>query len=98
MTATSAVVDPDISEKNMLKTVTTCDSPPRTCPTSVSERLATRTTTLDELISSGMIEAIAQAVDDLFDREQRDQHPAERDRRVKRRDRRVRGQTEAAKS
>src|SRR4030081_3969566 len=52
MTATSAVVDPDISEKNMLKTVTTCDRPPRICPTSVSERLATRTTTSDELISS----------------------------------------------
>src|SRR5262245_4602507 len=52
MTATSAVVDPDISEKNMLKTVTTCERPPRMCPTSVNERLATLTTTLDELISS----------------------------------------------
>ena len=29
ITATSAVVDPDISEKNMLKTVTTWDRPPR---------------------------------------------------------------------
>jgi len=38
MTATSAVVDPDISEKNMLKTTTTCDSPPLMCPTSDSDR------------------------------------------------------------
>src|ERR1700674_3938336 len=52
ITATSAVVEPDISEKNMLKTVTTCDRPPRTCPTSVSDRLATLTTTFEELISS----------------------------------------------
>src|ERR1051325_6238524 len=52
MTATSAVVEPDISEKNMLKTVTTCDRPPRMWPTSASERLATRITTLEELISS----------------------------------------------
>src|SRR3954467_5605205 len=52
MTATSAVVEPDISEKNMLKTTTTCDSPPLMWPTSDSDRLATRTTTLAELISS----------------------------------------------
>src|SRR5882724_10274247 len=52
MTATSAVVDPDISEKNMLKTTTTCDSPPLICPTSDSDRLAIRTTTFAELMSS----------------------------------------------
>src|SRR5882672_3450048 len=52
MTATSAVVDPDISEKNMLKTTTTCDSPPLICPTSDTERLAILTTTLAELMSS----------------------------------------------
>ncbi len=52
ITATSAVVEPDISEKNMLKTVTTWDSPPRICPTRVSDRFATRCTTLVELISS----------------------------------------------
>ena len=52
MTATSAVVEPDISEKNMLNTVTTCDRPPRICPTSASDRFATRTTTFAELISS----------------------------------------------
>src|SRR5450631_460416 len=52
MTATSAVVDPDISEKNMLKTTTTCDSPPRICPTSDSDRFAILTTTLAELMSS----------------------------------------------
>src|ERR1700733_2673863 len=52
MTATSAVVDPDISEKNMLKTTTTCDSPPLICPTSETDRLAILTTTLAELISS----------------------------------------------
>ena len=52
ITATSAVVDPDISEKNMLNTVTTWERPPRTWPTKASERLTTRTTTLAELISS----------------------------------------------
>src|SRR6185369_16594424 len=52
MTATSAVVDPDISEKNMLKTTTTCDSPPLMCPTSDSDKLAIRTTTFAELMSS----------------------------------------------
>src|SRR6201989_2579086 len=52
ITATSAVVDPDISEKNMLKTTTTCDSPPRICPTSDTERLAILTTTFAELMSS----------------------------------------------
>jgi hypothetical protein len=52
MTATSAVVEPDISEKNMLNTVTTWDRPPRMWPTKAMERLATRTTTLAELISS----------------------------------------------
>jgi hypothetical protein len=36
----------------MLKTVTTCDRPPRMWPTSASARLATRMTTLAELISS----------------------------------------------
>src|SRR5437016_4806446 len=50
------------------------------------------------LLRFGMIEAVAQAVDDLLDREQRDEHAAERDRRVERRNRRVRGQTKAAKS
>src|SRR5229473_5413651 len=55
MTATSAVVDPDISEKNMLKTTTTCDSPPRICPTSDNDRLAIRTTTLAELMSSANV-------------------------------------------
>jgi hypothetical protein len=38
MTATSAVVEPDISEKNMEKTTTTCDKPPLMCPTSDTER------------------------------------------------------------
>ena len=52
MTATSAVVEPDISEKNMLNTVTTCDRPPRMWPTSASDRLVIRLTTLAELISS----------------------------------------------
>src|SRR5258708_2632625 len=52
MTATSAVVDPDISEKNIENTTTTCDSPPLMWPTSDTERLAMRTTTLAELISS----------------------------------------------
>ena len=52
MTATSAVVDPDISEKNMLKTTTTCDSPPRIWPTKDNDRLAILTTTLAELMSS----------------------------------------------
>src|SRR6201993_2350339 len=52
ITATSAVVDPDISEKNMLKTTTTCDSPPLICPTSDTDKLAMRTTTLAELMSS----------------------------------------------
>ena len=36
----------------MLKTTTTCDSPPLICPTSDSDRLAIRTTTLAELINS----------------------------------------------
>src|ERR1700759_88325 len=52
ITATSAVVDPDISEKNMLKTTTTCDNPPRIWPTSDSDKLAMRTTTFAELMSS----------------------------------------------
>src|SRR5262249_59111439 len=52
ITATSAVVEPDISEKNMLNTATVCDRPPRIWPTSASERLDTRTTTLAELINS----------------------------------------------
>src|SRR5438034_1025662 len=52
MTATSAVVEPDISEKNIEKTTTTCDSPPLTCPTSHTDRLAMRTTTFAELMSS----------------------------------------------
>ena len=51
-TATSADDDPDIPEKNMLNTVTTCASPPRTWPTSACDRLAIRTTTLAEVISS----------------------------------------------
>src|SRR5499426_3704974 len=48
ITATSAVVEPDISEKNMLNTVTTWDSPPRIWPTNAIDKLATRTTTLAE--------------------------------------------------
>ena len=36
----------------MLKTTTTCDSPPLIWPTSDTDRLAIRTTTLAELISS----------------------------------------------
>ena len=52
MTATSAVVEPDISEKNMLNTATVCDRPPRMCPTRASDRLEMRTTTLAELMSS----------------------------------------------
>src|ERR1700749_1554661 len=52
MTATSAVVEPDISEKNIENTTTTCDSPPLIWPTSDTERLAMRTTTFAELMSS----------------------------------------------
>src|SRR5215471_2972647 len=52
ITATSAVVEPDISEKNMLNTVTTWDRPPRMCPTSAIDRVTSRATTLAELISS----------------------------------------------
>ena len=36
----------------MLNTTTTCDSPPRMCPTSATDRVAIRCTTLAELISS----------------------------------------------
>ena len=46
------MVEPDISEKNIENTTTTCDSPPLICPTSDTERLAMRTTTLAELMSS----------------------------------------------
>ena len=46
------MVDPDISEKNIENTTTTCDSPPLMCPTSDTERLAMRTTTFAELMSS----------------------------------------------
>src|ERR1700760_66773 len=52
ITATSAVVEPDISEKNIENTTTTCDNPPLICPTSETDRLAMRTTTLAELMSS----------------------------------------------
>src|ERR1043165_8105226 len=52
ITATSAVVEPDISEKNIENTTTTCDSPPLIWPTSDTDRLAMRTTTLAELMSS----------------------------------------------
>src|ERR1700709_975928 len=52
MTATSAVVDPDISEKNIENTTTTCDSPPLIWPTSGRDRLGIGTTTLAELMSS----------------------------------------------
>ena len=52
ITATSAVVEPDISEKNMLNTATTWLRPPLRWPTRVSDRLITRCTTLAELISS----------------------------------------------
>src|SRR5580704_18035248 len=43
-----------------------------------------------------MIKAVAASVDDLLDREQRDQHPAQRNRRIERGNRRVRRQPEAA--
>ena len=46
------MVEPDISEKNIENTGTTCDRPPRIWPTSVIEKLAIRPTTLDELINS----------------------------------------------
>src|SRR5205814_9764287 len=52
MTATSAVVEPDISEKNMLKPRTTRDSPPLICPNNFIDSLAIRTTTLAQLMSS----------------------------------------------
>jgi hypothetical protein len=39
-------------EKNMLKTVTTCASPPRTWPTNACDRSAIRTTILAEVINS----------------------------------------------
>src|SRR6201987_3405915 len=52
ITATSAVVDPDISEKNIEKTTTTCDNPPLICPTRDTDRFAILTTTLAELMSS----------------------------------------------
>src|ERR1700712_458231 len=52
MTATSAVVDPDISEKNIENTTTTWDNPPLIWPTSDKDRFAIRTTTLAELMSS----------------------------------------------
>ena len=46
------MVEPDISEKNMLNTATTWLRPPLRWPTMVNERLITRCTTLAELISS----------------------------------------------
>ena len=46
------MVEPDISEKNIENTTTTCESPPLICPTSDSDKFAIRTTTLAELISS----------------------------------------------
>ena len=51
-TATSAVDEPDMPEKNMLNTVTTCARPPRMWPTSASDKSVIRLTTLAELISS----------------------------------------------
>jgi hypothetical protein len=51
-TATSAEVEPDMPEKNMLNTATTWPSPPRIWPTSACDRLAMRITTLAEVISS----------------------------------------------
>src|ERR1700749_3353903 len=52
ITATSAVVDPDISEKNIENTTTTCDSPPLIWPTSDTQILAMRPTTFAELMGS----------------------------------------------
>ena len=46
------MVEPDISEKNIENTTTTCDSPPLICPTSDTDRFAIRTTTFAELMSS----------------------------------------------
>ena len=51
-TATSADDDPDMPEKNMLNTVVTCASPPRTWPTRACDRSAILTMTLAEVISS----------------------------------------------
>src|ERR1700676_63686 len=45
-----------------------------------------------------MIEAVADAVDQLLDREQPDQQPGERYRRIERGDRRPRGQPETAET
>ena len=44
-----------------------------------------------------MVKSVADAVDQLLDREQRDQHSGQRDRRVQRGDRRARRQAETAK-
>ena len=51
-TATSAEDEPEMPEKNMLNTVTTCARPPRRWPTSACDKVAMRTTTLAEVISS----------------------------------------------
>jgi hypothetical protein len=51
-TATSATDDPEMPAKNMLKSVTTCASPPRRWPTSVCESRIMRTATSDDAISS----------------------------------------------
>src|ERR1700735_3112388 len=51
-TATSADEEPDMPEKNMLKTVVTWASPPRMWPTSACDNSAMRTTTFADVISS----------------------------------------------
>jgi hypothetical protein len=51
-TATSAADEPDTPAKNMLNTVTTCASPPRTWPISACESLIMRAVTLAAVISS----------------------------------------------
>ena len=51
-TATSADDEPDMPEKNIEKTVVTCASPPRMCPTSACDSSAIRITTLAEVINS----------------------------------------------
>jgi hypothetical protein len=50
-TATSADDDPDMPEKNMLNTVVTCASPPRTWPTRACDNSAMRITTLADVIN-----------------------------------------------
>src|ERR1043165_3893875 len=51
-TATSAEGGPEMPEKNMLKSVTTCARPPRRCPIIAWLRFIMRPTTLAEVMSS----------------------------------------------